>query len=75
MSAHARSVCALVGGRTGGVLKWLGIDRPWLTQYYESPAPLIGFVVLLAVAWFGSGREARRIQREIEELGGEQPGK
>ena len=63
------------GGGPVAFLKWLGIDRPWLTQYYESPAPLIGFVVLLAVAWFGSGREARRIQREIEELGGEQPGK
>ena len=62
------------GGGSVAVAKWMGIDLPWLTGYQESPAPLIGFVVLLAVVWFGSGREARGIQREIEELGDEQAG-
>ena len=59
------------GGGPVAISKWLGISRPWLTSYQESPAPLVGFVVLVAVMWFGSGREARGIQREIEELGRE----
>lgn len=61
------------GGGPVAIEEWLGIDRPWLTRYQESPAPLILFVVLLAVAWIGSEKEARGIQREIEGLGGEQP--
>ena len=54
------------------IAEWLGIDRPWLTRYQESPAPLILFGVLLLVMWIGSGREARAIRREIVELGGDQ---
>ena len=47
----------------------LGIDAPWYVRFQQSPAPLIAFALVLAVAWLGFGREARRIDREIESLG------
>lgn len=66
---------ALVASWSAGgpvkIAEWLGIDRPWLTYYQESPAPLILFGVLLLVMWIGSGREASSIQREIVQLDGD----
>ncbi len=62
------------GGGPVAVAKWMGTDLPWLTRYQESPMPLIVILAVFACVWVVSGREARRIQREIEELGGEQPG-
>ena len=56
------------GGGPVGVANWLGIDWPWLLQYYESLGPLIVFAVLLALTWLGCGREAQSIEREIQTL-------
>ena len=61
------------GGGPVAISKWLGISRPWLTSYQESPAPLVVFVVLVVAAWFLSGREARAIQREMEGLASQEP--
>ena len=59
------------GGAPVAIAKSLGLDAPWYTRFQESPAPLIGFAVLLLVCWAGFGKEARAIRREIEKLGGE----
>ena len=56
------------GGGPTAVAEWLGIAYPWLVRYQQSWAPLIVCVVLLIVIWFGSGREARELRREIERL-------
>jgi hypothetical protein len=59
------------GGGPVAIAKSLGMDAPWYTRFQESPAPLIGFALLLAFCWAGFGREARAIGREIEKLGNE----
>ena len=56
------------GGGPVGVLTWLGIDWPAVLWFYESPGLLILFTVLLALTWIGCGREAQRLEREIQAI-------
>jgi hypothetical protein len=58
-------------GVGAAIAKWLGIDAPWYLRFQESPAPLILFGLMLIAFWRGFGNEARRIGREIEQLGEE----
>ena len=62
------SIATWWGGGPVAIATWIGIDNPRLARYQESPAPLLVLAVLLAVVWVGSGREARQLQREIEQL-------
>ena len=55
------------------ISKGLGVSRPWMTSYQESPAPLVLVVALVVAGTLLNGKEARAIQREIEELGSEPP--
>lgn len=59
------------GGAAIEIAKRLGIDAPWYVRFQESLAPLITFAMLLAAAWIGIGKEARKVGREIENLDSE----
>jgi hypothetical protein len=56
------------GGGPVAVAKGLGIEWPALFHFQESPAPLIGFALLLAFIWVKFGSEASAIQSEMEAL-------
>lgn len=56
------------GGGSVAVVKWLGIDWPWLLRVYAYPVPVVALAVLLALTWIGCGKEAQSLEREIERL-------
>jgi len=55
------------GGPVAGA-KALGVKSPWLLSVIGGSAPLIVIAVLLALVWFAFSKEARRFERELENL-------
>lgn len=56
------------GGGPAAMAHRLGIDFAWIIRFQESPGPLIGLALILVFAWVGFGREANRIERELDAL-------
>ena len=63
-------VASWYGGGPQAMSKLLGIDSPAYRRFQESPLMLIVFGAMLAYVWFAFGKEAVKIDREIEKLGG-----
>lgn len=56
------------GGGPVAVAKRLGVEWPAFLQFQASPAPLIGFALLLYFIWYKFGREAQTLQDEMKSL-------
>ena len=61
-------VASWYGGGPRAMSKLLGVESPAYLRFQESPWLLIAFGAMLASIWFAFGKEARKIDQEIEKL-------
>ncbi len=64
-------VASWYGGGPRAMSKLLGIESSAYLRFQESPWLLIVFAGMLGFIWFAFGKEARKIDQEIEKLGGQ----
>ena len=68
---HPAVFAAWWGGGPALRAQQMGNKIPWLAKLH-APVPLIVTVSVLAFVWLACGGQARKVQREIEKLGGKE---